>query len=31
MMFIPLKTGSGINVPAQTLSMKTREADLKVV
>jgi hypothetical protein len=31
MVFIPLKTGSGINVPAQTLPMKTSGADLKVV
>jgi hypothetical protein len=29
--FIPLKTGSGINVLAQMLSMKTSDFDLKVV
>jgi hypothetical protein len=31
MVFIPLKTGSRINVPAQTLSVKTTEADLNCV
>jgi hypothetical protein len=29
--FIPLKTESGDYIPAQTLTMKTVEADLKVV
>jgi hypothetical protein len=29
--FIPLKIESGDYVPAQTLTMKTVEADLKVV
>jgi hypothetical protein len=31
MVFIPLKTRSGINVPAQMLSMKTTKANLKVM
>jgi hypothetical protein len=31
MVFIPLKIGSGIDVPARTLSVKTSETDLKVV
>jgi hypothetical protein len=28
--FIPLKTESGIHIPARTLLMKTTKADLKV-
>jgi hypothetical protein len=31
MEFIPLKTESRVYVPAQTLTLKTIEADLKVV
>jgi hypothetical protein len=31
MVFIPLKTESAKDDPAQTLSMETTEADLKVV